>query len=149
MNNSQTTKNLYSNSFALIINVATGLFYTPYLVKSLGIIAYGIVPLALIINQYINVLTGSLTGSLTRFYTIALQKGETDEAAKYISTAISTILFLVIVLLPFSYLIVININYVFNIPIEFVNNARALFAFTLLSFFLSLFSSLLNSTLYA
>jgi len=146
---SQTSKNLFTNSFTLVINVAMGLFYTPYLVRSLGIIAYGIVPLALIINQYISVLTGSLTASLTRFYTIALQKGEPDEASKYMSTALSTILMMVIVLLPLSYLIVSNINHVFNIPHEFVNNARFLFAFTLLSFFVSLFSSLLNSTLYA
>ena len=75
----QVKKNLLFNIISLLVNVAIGILYTPYLVKSLGVVAYGVVPLALIINQYISVVTGSLTSALTRFYSIALQKGDKEE----------------------------------------------------------------------
>lgn len=56
MNEKKQTKiNLYSNIIALLANILVGIYYTPYLVNSLGLAAYGVLPLALIINQYIGV----------------------------------------------------------------------------------------------
>ena len=66
----QTRKNLYTNIANLVVNIVVGIYYTPYLVNQLGLAAYGIIPLTLIVNQYISVLTGSLTSALSRFYTI-------------------------------------------------------------------------------
>lgn len=70
----QTRFNFYSNIATLIATVIVGIYYTPYLVHKLGLAAYGVIPLAIIINQYISVVTGSLTGSFTRFYSISLQQ---------------------------------------------------------------------------
>jgi O-antigen/teichoic acid export membrane protein len=150
MNESKQTRiNLLTNIGSLVANVLIGLFYTPYLVRTLGMVAYGIVPLALIINQYISVITGSLTGSLTRFYSIALQLGNKEEASRYLSTSIIVIAVIVLALTPVFVLIVTHINHVFNIPHYLVSEAKILFAFTLLSFIFSLFSSIFNITLYA
>lgn len=147
--NRQVRKNLTFNILALVANVVVGIFYTPYLVKSLGIIAYGILPLALIVNQYVSVITGSLTSALTRFYSIALQKGDKEEASKSLSTSFLIIIVLVIIFaFPLWYLIQ-NIDMVFTIPEEFVTDAKLLFIYTTLSFFISLFSSVFNITLYA
>ncbi|MEI8271602.1 MAG: hypothetical protein WCG08_03190, partial [Paludibacter sp.] len=96
----QTQKNFIFNLVNLIVNFSIALFYTPYLVRSLGIVAYGIIPLALIVNQYINVITGSLTGSLTRFYSIALQKNNNTEASKYLSSSLVAISTLVLLISP-------------------------------------------------
>lgn len=145
----QVKRNLVSNIVSLGINVVIGVLYTPYLVKILGIVAYGVVPLALIINQFISVVTGSLTGALTRFYTIALQKNDKEEASKYISTSLIIVFALVILLATPMYFIVVNIDKIFNIPYELVKSAKILFSFTLFSFAASLFSSVLNITLYA
>lgn len=145
----QTKKNLFSNVITLITNIVLGLFFTPYLVKCLGIVAYGIVPLAFIINQYITVLTGSLTGALTRFYSVAIQQGKIRDATKYINTALTSIIILILSLLPFTYFIISYIDKIFTIPSRYISNAKLLFLFTLLSFFLSLISSLYNVTLFA
>ena len=147
--NKQIRINLITNIANLVASILIGLFYTPYLVRTLGIVAYGIVPLALIINQYINVIAGSLTGSLTRFYSIALQKGDKEEASSYLSTSFAVISTVVIVLVPFIYLLIYNIDDVFNIPEELVSNAKQLFIFTIISFVFSLYASILNITLYA
>lgn len=145
----QTKINFYSNIATLIANVIVGVFYTPYLVRTLGISAYGVVPLALIINQYIGVVTGSLTGAFTRFYSIAIQQNEIKRASETISTALVVVLTIIIILAPALLYIVYDIDHVFNIPHEYVAGAKWLFAFTILSFFISLISSILNVTLYA
>jgi len=148
-NNRQIQINLLTNVLSLIVSILIGLFYTPYLVRSLGMVAYGIVPLALIINQYINVITGSLTGSLTRFYSIALQKKDYKNASRYLSTSFAVIFLLFIGLLPLIILLITHIDHVFNIPSELILSTKKLFAFTIVSFFLSIISSVFNISLYA
>lgn len=147
--NTQTRRNFFFNILLLLSNVTVGLIYTPYLVKELGIIAYGIIPLALIVNQYINVLTGSLTSSLSRFYSINLQRKRFKRASQYLSTSILTIVLFFIILSPVLYYFIGNIDCVFNIPDKFIQDAKYLFCFTFLSLFLSLLSSVLNITQYA
>ena len=70
----QTRKNLYTNIANLVVNIVVGIYYTPYLVNQLGLAAYGIIPLTLIVNQYISVLTGSLTSALSRFIQFIFKK---------------------------------------------------------------------------
>ena len=70
----QTRRNFYTNILTLVVNIVVGFFYTPYLTRTLGPSAYGIVPLALIINQYISVVASALTSSFTRFYSVAIVK---------------------------------------------------------------------------
>ena len=145
----QTIRNFTFNSISLIVSIVLGLFYTPYLVKSLGIVAYGIVPLALIMNQYIGVITGSLTGSLTRFYTLAFKQKNYDDASKYLSSSFIAISAIMVVLSPVFVLIILKNDTIFNIPSEHIRETRLLFAFTILSFMLSLYSSLYNISLYS
>ena len=145
----QVKKNLLFNIISLLVNVAIGILYTPYLVKSLGVVAYGVVPLALIINQYISVVTGSLTSALTRFYSIALQKGNKEEASQYLSTSIVVVLGLILVLAAPVYFLIQNIDGVFTIPDNLIEETKYLFSFSVFAFFCSLFSSVFNITLYA
>lgn len=147
--NKQIRRNLAFNIINLASNVLIGLFYTPYLVKSLGVVAYGVVPLALIINQYISVVTGSLTSALTRFYSIALQKDNKEEASMYLSTSIVVVLALILILIGPLWYVINNVDNIFTIPPELVRSAKLLFTYTVISFFLSLLSSVFNITLYA
>lgn len=147
--NIQIRKNLIFNILSLVVNIVVGILYTPYLVNALGIVAYGVVPLALIINQYISVITGSLTSALTRFYTISLQKNEKEEASKYLSTSFLVVLGIVLILTLPLFFFVNRIDVIFNIPAQLITSAKVLFTFTLMSFIASLFSSVFNITLYA
>lgn len=150
MNEKKQTKiNLYSNIIALLANILVGIYYTPYLVNSLGLAAYGVLPLALIINQYIGVATQTLTHAYTRFYSVALQKGDYDEASKDISTSFVVVLLISLLLVPIGISIVFNVDSLFQIPPNLLDSSRLLFGYTLLSFVASLLSSLLNVTLYA
>ena len=145
----QTRKNFFTNILSLIANIVIGIYYTPFLVGSLGVSAYGVVPLALIINQYIGTITSALTSSFSRFYSISIQKKDDEQASRNISTASGVVLIIIAVLSPFLFAIIKNIDSVFNIPVEYVASSKLLFSFTIFSFFCSLFSSLLNVTLYS
>jgi membrane protein EpsK len=146
---SQIKKNLLFNIVNLLINIAVGIYYTPYLVNSLGIVAYGIVPLAMIISQYISILTTSLTGTLTRFYAIEIQNKDFEKASNYLSSSLFVIFAIIAVTIPLFLLIIIKVDTIFNIPSVYLNSARFLFIYTLSSFYVSLISSFFNITLYA
>jgi len=145
----QTRVNFYTNMVALLANVGVGLYYTPYLVDTLGLAAYGVLPLALIVNQYITIATSTLTHSYTRFYSVALQRAEYENASKSISTSMYVVAIICACIVPVGVWIVHDADRLFTIPPELLAGARQLFVFTILSLFLSLFSSLLNVTLYA
>ncbi len=145
----QVQRNLFTNVLSLITNIIVGVIYVPYLVRTIGIAAYGIVPLTLIVNQYINVLTGSLSGALTRFYSIALQQHDYERASKCLSTIIGVFVLLTLILLPFLIFFISNVDDFLNIPLKFLVSAKLLFSFTIVSFLVSLFTSSLNVTLYA
>lgn len=141
--------NFYTNIAALVANVLVGVYYTPYLVRSLGLAAYGVLPLALIINQYIGVATHTFTHSYTRFYSVALQKNDLCESAKVLSTSFLVVILICIGVAPIAIGIIRYADKLFQIPYEYISSARYLFCFTILSFFCSMLSSLLNVMLYA
>ena len=145
----QVRRNFYTNVLTLFLNVVVGLYYTPYLVHQLGLLAYGIIPVALVINHYIGVLTHSLTGAFSRFYSVSYLKGNYCRASKDISTAILSVAACVLFLLPVLALLVIKVDDLFAIPAGYVIQAKWLFALTSFSFCLSIFSSALNVTMYS
>lgn len=149
MSEQRTRVNFYTNILALIANIVVGIYYTPYLVNHLGLAAYGILPIALIINQYISVATQTLTHAYTRFYSVALQKGDYQEASKSISTSLAVVVLISILIIPIAIWIIHDVDSLFKIPEGLEPSARVLFCYTILSFICSLFSSLLNVTLYA
>lgn len=115
----------------------------------LGIATYGVLPLALIINQYINVATGMLTNSFTRFYSIAIQKEDFQEASRVLTTSIYVVLTIILLITPALVYIILKVDIIFVIPDGFLVDTQILFSYTILSFYLSLMSSFLNVTLYA
>lgn len=145
----QANKNFLTNIIHLIVNIAVGVLYTPYLVKSVGVVAYGIVPLALVINQYINVISLSLVNALTRFYSIEYRNGNLERASKYFSTSIVVGVVFSVILYPILHIGIGYVDHYFNIPVELLFDAKLLFRFTVASFFLSIISNCINTTLFA
>lgn len=141
--------NLLSNFANLFTNILLGLFFTPYLVKTLGIAAYGVLPLALLINSYINVVTGALVGSMSRFYSIELVAEKYKEASEYLSIAFISLASFFILSMPLLGVFIYNIDDVLNIPDIYVYDSKILFSLIIFSFFLSMCSSLLNITQFA
>ena len=96
----QVRQNLLTNLFCLLANVIVGLMYTPFLVKKLGVATYGILPLALIINQYIIIVTDALQGSVTRFDSVEYRQKNFQKASIYFTSAIALAVLLAMLILP-------------------------------------------------
>lgn len=145
----QIKKNFISNILFLLTSVIVVLYFTPYLINSLGLVAYGIIPLTLLINQYITIFTGSLTSALSRFLSISIQRKRFREASKYLSSAILMILCIVLLFTPLLYFFIKHIDRLFTIPTGLIYEAQILFGLTLGSFFISLFTAVFNISQYA
>ncbi len=145
----QGNKNFFSNILNLVFNIVVGVLYTPYLVRTLGPVAYGVVPLSLVINQYINVFSLSILNALTRFYSVEYRKGDLDKASRYLSTSVIVCVFFAIIVYPILEIGIQNIDRFFDIPGDLLTDAKHLFRLTILSFFLSIITNSFNSTLFA
>ncbi|WP_449508047.1 hypothetical protein [Enterobacter ludwigii] len=147
--NKQILKNILFNIINFIVNVAIGLALTPYLIKKLGIAAYGLIPLAMFLSSYIGVLTQSLTASVNRFLINELQNNNVRESNKVFNTALVTMLILVVLILFVFAWPVINIEKLITVPIKYEIEAGRLFFLMLLSVLVSLISSIFSVSMYA
>jgi membrane protein EpsK len=59
----------------LALRVLVGVWFTKYLIQYLGVALYGIVPLAISVSSYINMLTPSLSSAVGRFFCDRSQSG--------------------------------------------------------------------------
>jgi membrane protein EpsK len=79
---------------------AVAVIFTPYLIGWLGIGVFGLIPLANALASYASVFTVSIQGSVGRFLTIAVRRGDEREAEEVFNTAFWVTLALVVVLIP-------------------------------------------------
>lgn len=145
----QIRKNLVTNILCLLSNAIVGLLYTPYLVRELGVVAYGVLPLALVINQYIIILTDSLHNSVTRFYSVSYRSGDYHQASVFFSSAIAITLLLPLCVLPLIIPLLPQVEAALHIPNNLYQSAGILIIYTISSLFISLTSNCVNITIYS
>lgn len=145
----QIQKNFMTNMLSLCANLIVGIFYTPYLVKNIGIVAYGFIPLSLLLNQYINILANSLTRAITRFFSIEYKRNNFKKASVYLSSSIIFAIILAFVLIPLCSIPIYYIDKIFQIPTELVESAKVLFYLSVISFFVSVITNCINITIFA
>ncbi len=78
--------NVLSNLGYFVFNAGIQLWFTPYLIRNLGVATYGLVPLATNITNYMAILTVALSGSVGRFLTIDLARGDLATANRTFNT---------------------------------------------------------------
>lgn len=145
----QVPKNLAMNVLSFLINVFVGLWIIPYLVKHIGVAAYGLVPLAMFFSEYVSVIIQSLNAAINRFLLIALQKKDFYQANRIFNTSLVIMLvfaFLQAILMAF---IVFDLSTFIDFPEALAYDAALLFLFTFLGFLLSLFRAVFATPLFA
>src|ERR1041385_5868049 len=78
--------NVAASLGSLVITLFVGLWYTPFMIKSLGIAVYGLVPLASSITNYLTVITGSVCAMVARYVTTDLARNDVLNANKHFNT---------------------------------------------------------------
>ncbi len=92
--------NLATTVIGFVFSVGTGLWFTPFLVHSLGPSAYGLVPLATMVVSYFSLLTQTLSSVLNRSISMALASGDRARASRAFETALGGACLVILVLMP-------------------------------------------------
>ena len=112
----QLPNNLVANIAYLVINVIIGLVLVPYFVSTLGVAAYGIIPLATSITGYVAIVVQSLNTAISRFLTVDLQSGDYGEANKTFNTAFFGLSGVILLMVPVVFIVAWFSPSIFNVP---------------------------------
>ena len=149
MNNKKALKkNLFSNIMVFFLNGVIGFWLPPYLIKTLGIGAYGIIPLATTIIGYAALVTVGINGSLSRFLAIDLADGRKEEANYTFNTALASLSSLLIFLLPLLIIFSFNIESFISLPEGMEKDASRLFICVSVAFILTSLTAVFNTSAY-
>jgi len=72
----QLPRNLAANIAYFLVNIVIGILLVPYFIDTLGVAAYGLIPLATSITGYVAIVVQSLNTAVSRFLTVDLQRGD-------------------------------------------------------------------------
>lgn len=143
------SRNITSNAIVFIISILVGLLIVPFYINSLGLAAYGIIPLATSITSYVMLVLDSLNGAISRFLTIHIQRSNLIGTNQIFNTALITIIGLIVLLAPVAVVIAWFAPDFFNITGIERNSVFLLFALIFLSSFVTALRSPFSSVMYA
>lgn len=143
------SRNLTSNLASFIINFLVGLLIVPFYIETLGLVAYGIIPLATSFTSYVMLVLVSLNAAISRFLTIHLQRSDLTGATQIFNTALITITALILLFAPVAVFIAWFAPEFFNITDIERNGVFLLFSLIFLSSFVSALRSPFSAVLYA
>lgn len=112
----QFPRNLAANIAYFLVNIIIGLALVPYFVNTLGVAAYGIIPLATSITGYVAIVVQSLNTAVSRFLTIDLQRGDYVTANKTFNTAFFSLTVAILLMVPLTLIVAYFSPSIFQVP---------------------------------
>jgi O-antigen/teichoic acid export membrane protein len=146
---SQLPRNSFFQALSFISNVAIGIWLVPYLMGHLGRAAYGLIPIAGALTQYVGLISYSISIAVTRFLTVALQRDDEQEANSVFNTAFFSYLAIGLIQIPVFAGVIYCANTVFSIPKEIYRDTIILLVCSAISFLINLVCSVFNVPIYA
>lgn len=133
--------NVASNVGYMGLTTIAMTLYIPFLIRHLGVAAYGMVPLANSLILYISTITDGLNVAINRYLTIDLNRSDETIANRTFNTALCISLIAVGILMPFGAVLTWLFPFLFQVPTGLENEVRVLFACVTLTFFLAVLDS--------
>lgn len=90
--------NLGANVASFLLSVLFSMWLTPYVIKNLGVEAFGFVHLTQNMINYFSIITVALSAVVVRFFSVSAHRGALDEARGYMNTYIVSSLVLSVIL---------------------------------------------------
>ena len=132
---------MVASVISYFVSYAISFFITPYIVRELGVAAYGFVGLSTQIIGYSSLVTISLNSMAGRFVTIEYHKGNIEKANSYYSSVFYGNCIISLFLLLISFAFVIYLDNILNIPEELIVDVKMLFAFLAFNTILALITN--------
>lgn len=112
----QFPKNLFANVANFFVSLIIGIFLVPYFIDTLGIAAYGLIPLATSLTSYVTILADSINISVSRFLTVDLHRGDFKKANQTFNTALVGLSGIILLVIPVVALLSYYAPKFFNVP---------------------------------
>lgn len=130
----QVVRNTASNLIVLAVSSVVMLWFTPYLIRQLGLAVYGLVPLALSLSTYMGILTVGVQSAVGRYLTLEVAKGDKGAASRVMSTALIANLVVAGGIMPVILGVAIAAPRMFDVPAGHETDARWFFLFAMISY---------------
>jgi len=145
----QLPKNLGANIAYFLVNIIIGLLLVPYFISTLGVAAYGLIPLATSITGYVAIAVQSLNTAVTRFLTVDLQREDYVAANKTFNTALFGLSAIILLMVPIVFVVAWFIPSIFNVPAGQESGAVFLFLGVCFAFLIRSWSGNFTVQLFA
>lgn len=141
--------NMICNLIAFATNLGINFILTPYLINNIGKEAYSFFPIANSFINYTSIITVALNAMAARFITIKLHENKDEEVNIYFNSVLvgnAIISFLMVIPLI---IIVLNIENIFDIPMDSIEEIRMLFSLIFFSLIINILSSVFGIATFA
>lgn len=145
----QVPRNLLFHVLSFVLHVGIGVLLVPYLLGHLGRAAYGLIPIAGIMTQYVSLISQGISSAVNRFLTISLQRNDTEEANRIFNTAFFSYLALGLIQIPVFGMVLSYADSILTIPRELYTDTILLLACSAIAFVLNLLTSVFGVPMYA
>lgn len=144
----QLSLNMTAAIAAFVAGFFINFFLTPYIVKSLGTVAYGFIGLTANIISYTGLISIALNSMAGRFITIEYCKNKIDSANKYYTSVFFSNIILSLIIALLSLVFIIWMESIISIPKNLILDVKILFALLALNNIFSLLSSTWGVSLF-
>lgn len=112
----QLPRNLAANIAYFLANVVIGVLLVPYFINTLGVAAYGLIPLATSVTGYVAIVVQSLNTAVSRFLTVDLQREDYAAANRTFNTALFGLTAVILLMLPIVLAVAYFAPSIFHVP---------------------------------
>lgn len=141
--------NLVSNALNALSGIAITFFLTPYIVKTLGVEAYGFFPLTANLLNFAGIFTMALNSMSGRYITISLEQGNIKEVNVYFNSILWGNLALSMLFLLLGGVMIAVIQWWLDIPMQLFEDVRLLFVLILGSLCINVSSTIFSVSAFA
>lgn len=141
MKQNRTLINLIATAVAFVSSVLINFMLTPFIVRHIGVEAYGFVAMANDFVAYISIAAMAINSMSGRFIAIAMHQERLAEAKAYYASTVIANLVLSIVLLAISMPIIACLDSFIQISAHLLTDVKLLFLFSILNFFITIIFS--------
>ncbi|MCB0751217.1 MAG: lipopolysaccharide biosynthesis protein [Ignavibacteriae bacterium] len=136
--------NLITNILVFLLSTLIGVFITPFLLRHLDTDGYGILKLVMSLPMIITLFTLVISGGISRFLSIDLQKRNFLEANITFNSFFWGLTFIIIFISPILIYFILNLTEYFDIPIAYSNTTKYLCVGIFLSSLFNIYSTAFN-----
>lgn len=148
-NNQKIYINLAASFFSYIVSSGISFFLSPYIVRNIGVAAYGFVNLANNFISYASLVTIAVNSLAGRFITIKIKQNDYDGANRYYSSVFIANSFLSSALLVAGMNIVIFLEKLIDVPENILWDVKILFASLFLNCIINTVGSVFGVSIFA